>query len=529
MRYGVALAAAVVGCTTWAVPAPAATPTWHDAGPQDVSDVTFHAVAATPGAAEPTVVAVGQDAAKRAVIYRRVGKAWVQDHTGPVDSCLVEVAVTGDSAWAVGSEACSTAAATPYVVRAGAGGWTALSSATSPASWEKLAVPDSLKPATAVTLVPGTAGAKSGGYVGDAAGNVFRIADATVAAPIGSTAVAYKADAAAKLTSVTGLSATAAGAAFATGPSTVPAGGGGVFAVAGDEMSPAAFQPNASASAPVDIAALAAPNTTASVAIEAAAHWRPDAAGVWARTSSSSVFDPQTTQLRDAALAVAGGRVVAALAGATEGGGAVWVRLDAGPWTSGDLGWTTVYSVPGVLNGVAVVSRNDLWAVGANGAVKRFAPPPTVEGGADDDDGGNGGNGGNGEDGDNDGGSGGSGDPHAGASGSTPRTTVIERPPAGAPKSDPKPGAKPKPKAGRVLRNVRVRVLRGRLVISFRLAARARVAARAMRAGKLVGVARARVLRRGTGQLVLRFRGRKAPTQLQLIVRPAPAGRAGGR
>jgi hypothetical protein len=70
------------------------------------------------------------------------------------------------------------------------------------------------------------------------------------------------------------------------------------------------------------------------------------------------------------------------------------------------------------------------------------------------------------------------------------------------------------------MRGVRVRVFRGRVVIYFRLVKRARVSARALRGRKLVGLAAARLMKAGRGSLVLRYRGAKPPSQLQIIVRP---------
>jgi hypothetical protein len=81
-----------------------------------------------------------------------------------------------------------------------------------------------------------------------------------------------------------------------------------------------------------------------------------------------------------------------------------------------------------------------------------------------------------------------------------------------------------------VLRGVRVKVMRGRLVISFRLIAPARVSARAMRAGKLVGRSAARLMKPGRRSLVVQYRGPKPPSQLQIIVRPVTdTGHAGGQ
>jgi hypothetical protein len=99
------------------------------------------------------------------------------------------------------------------------------------------------------------------------------------------------------------------------------------------------------------------------------------------------------------------------------------------------------------------------------------------------------------------------------------QTTVTQLPPSGGAQSR---ANQPTPPAAqpRLLRNVKVRVLKGRLVISFRLIASARVAVRAMRGHRLVGRTAARLMRKGQGRVVLRYRGNRPPTQLQLIVRP---------
>jgi hypothetical protein len=172
------------------------------------------------------------------------------------------------------------------------------------------------------------------------------------------------------------------------------------------------------------------------------------------------------------------------------------------------------------LEDVAVVRPDDVWAVGPGGTIVRYSvvvkrdtgPPPCTTGctttPTDTTP---------------------TGTPPSSDPPPTPPidVNVVQRP---APRPQ-QPTAKQGPTATQsVLRGVRVKVLRGRLLISFRLIAPARVSARALRAGKLVGRSSARLLKAGHGSLVVPYRGAKPPSQLQIIVRPVSgAGSAGGQ
>jgi hypothetical protein len=203
--------------------------------------------------------------------------------------------------------------------------------------------------------------------------------------------------------------------------------------------------------------------------------------------------------------------------------GTVWLRRGTAAWPTDTGGWTAYPSPGGVtwaLNDVVALRPDDVWGVGEAGTIVRYSvvvtrdtgpppcttnctPPPTDTTPKDP--------------------------PPSPAPdpGPPPQVTVVQR---SAPRPT-QPTAKKGPTATQsVLRGVRVKVLRGRLLISFRLVAPARVSARAMRAGKLVGRSSARLLKAGRGSLVVPYRGAKPPSQLQIIVRPVSgAGPAGGQ
>ncbi|HEV2813188.1 MAG TPA: hypothetical protein VGW10_08060, partial [Solirubrobacteraceae bacterium] len=74
--------------------------------------------------------------------------------------------------------------------------------------------------------------------------------------------------------------------------------------------------------------------------------------------------------------------------------------------------------------------------------------------------------------------------------------------------------------AQRLLVGLKARRTGRRLVLSFRLRARARVFVTALRGERIVGRLSSRPLRPGARRLVVTFRGRKPPTQLKIVVRP---------
>lgn len=73
---------------------------------------------------------------------------------------------------------------------------------------------------------------------------------------------------------------------------------------------------------------------------------------------------------------------------------------------------------------------------------------------------------------------------------------------------------------GRVLSGLRIRRSRRRLIVTFRLSRSARVALRASRGGRVVARRPLRTLSRGRRRLVLRYRGKRPPTGLRVVVRP---------
>jgi hypothetical protein len=454
------------------------------------ANVNFKAVAALPGSGDyDKVVAVGQDTStNEAVIYERLAGFWQRSVTDPVpaNSCLTDVAFTGQAGWAVGNSDGDCNNGKPFALRFTGSTWQILT--------------PSLPAFRSVALSGGS------GFIGDSQGGIHPIHDATIDGAIAAGTP--------QQTAVNGI-ALAGGQNFAGGSSGL-VGGGKIYEFSGSGSQVDAYQPDPGAADVVDIGA--APNAPASsrVAIESSGLWTSDGSGVWSRHFPAQSFAGNPT-LNAVTVANLPGQPLSAIAGVQGGAGAVWLRAGSGPWGSGTGGWNR-QTVPSslALQDVAIVGSEDVWAVGDGGTVLRYFPVPPGTSVPT--------------------GTGGTANGitilsdgtivYSGTSGGLDYT-VIQRPPAT--KNGKRPAGK-RPSTTRLLRNVKVRVLRGRLVITFRLISRARVAARALRAGRLVGRTRARLMRRGRGRVVLRYKGARPPSQLQLIVRPVTrAGRSGGR
>jgi hypothetical protein len=504
-----------------APPLASAEPVWQAAGPGDAAKVDFHAIA-TYGtdATHYVVVAVGQDTSTGSpgpVIYRRVDGQWERQAL-PASlgsaACLNGLAVTATAAWAIGnSTGCATG--TPVVLRFPLGG-PELAKTDTAAKWEPVTPSAVTDPLSSIALQGAT------GYVGDVKGNIYSVDDASATTPVGA-----KVSATPQPTAVNGIALTD-GKDLAAGDNALP-NGGRVYEVASNGASPAQFKPDASgAVALVDVAA----TSDTPVAIEDGAYWRPDPAhqNLWTRYRPADTFSDAGMHLRGVDVAGSGEGTTAAIAGVTDAGGAAWLRdgSNGNAWILSTGGWRKYTGLGAALEDAAVVAPNDVWAAGAQGNVRHFAEPPPPP--KQDDEGGTGGDNGSASST-----GGGSTDTGTGAgtssAGDTPHTTIVEQPApkSGAPKPTPAnagqtpKGAQRKP-TGRLMRDVRVRVVRGRLIITFRLTAPARVGARASTAGRVLGQVSARLLGPGKRSLVLRYRGQRPPTQLQLIVRPA--GRA---
>jgi hypothetical protein len=541
----------LVAALVLAVPAaaPAATVTeWRDAGVAVPDTVDLFSVA-TDG---PSVVAVGTlRTTGEAVVYRRVEGAWQRDlplppppefvpepvidpetgepmidpETGepvmtepPPDppktfGKLVDVAIGGGTAWAIGSAPADGGGERPLILRSDATGWT------------EIAAPSAMGLPRTIVLNG------DDGLVGDAAGQVFELTDGVVAtAPYATAGLVPP-----PRTPINGLALAGPGEAF--GIARPQESWSGFLAIDGaeDEQSqdiaeqmPAGVQPVAIGVAGTLAVAVDGNGACREAAAGAAPGlWtRDQSVGVWRRT----VPGASAGGTRWCDLALSGTTLMLAGDRSTATGrvGSVWRREGA----TATLRLERDFDAR-PLHGVAV-GPAESWAVGERGAVWRRAdwpvPPPTD----DDDDGG----------GDGDGGGGGGG-------GQTTTPPGGDQPPAEttAPAGDPTPAPaptpapetlvakldpngnvvrtpKPKPRPGttrpaqQLLVGLKARRVGRRLVLRFRLRARARVLVTALRGRRVVGRLRSRALRPGKRRIVLSFRGRRPPTQLKIVVRP---------
>jgi hypothetical protein len=547
-RRLISFLAAALGAASLATAATAnAAVEWRDAGVEVPENVDLHAVA-TSGA---TVVAVGTDTTTdEAVVYRRAEGEWQRDlplpppppfvpepvidpetgepvvdpETGePVMTeppppppktfgDLVDVAIGGGSAWAIGSAPAEGGGERPLILRLTAEGWTEVDA---PAS---MGLPRAL-------ALEG-----DDGLVGDAAGQVFALTDGAFAsAPLTRGGVV-----APPVTPVNGVALSGAGEAFAVAqPKDSFSGFLAVDRAKGEmrqdvaETIPAGMQPVA-----IGVAG------TLALAVDGNGPCRDTAPGgapgLWTRDASLDVWRREVptasaTGTRWCDLALSGTTLVLAGDRATASGrvGAIWRREGAGTLRLED----DFDHRP--LHGVAV-GPTEAWAVGEGGALWRRAdwPPPPP----DDDDDGDGDGDGDGGDNTTDTGNDGGGDqaqptpeqptdpPPA------PETIVAPLGPTGDGPVEPTTTTKPKPKtkprqdagkaAQRLLVGLKARRTGRRLVLSFRLKARARVFVTALRGTRVVARVRSRALKPGARRLVVRFRGQRPPTQLKIVVSP---------
>jgi hypothetical protein len=514
---------------------------WRDAGVEAPQTHDLRAVAAEGS----TVVAVGTDrTTNEVVVYRRVGDTWRRDlplspppefvpepvidpetgepmvdpETGePVMTeppppppktygDLVDVAVSGASAWAVGT------------APDGSGGQRALLLRLQGDEWGEVEAPASMGAPRALAL------AGDDGLVGDALGQVFEITDGVVAGtPLSPAGVVPP-----PKTPVNGLALT--GAARAWGVAEPGDRFSGFLDVNGESGE---IRQDVSETMPAgkQLVAVAASSGQA-VAIDGGGPCResvPDEApNLWTRDSSLNLWRHETPAAsadgtRWCDLSLVGGTLLIAGDRATATGrvGAIWRRVGTGTLRLED-------DLDGrELHGVAQ-SGTEAWAVGESGALWRYAewpvpPPPPDDDDEDDDD---------------------KGDPTPPQDdgGDQPLPPAEEQPapppsePAPAPETivtpldpsgrttTPAKRRRPKPSATtparRLLVGLKARRSGRRLVLSFRLRVRARVLVTALRGTQVVARVRSRPLRPGARRLVIRFRGRKPPTQLKIVVRP---------
>jgi len=524
----VALLALVAG----AAPATASA-TWENPATGAPATVSFEAVSVyrSGTGSDDVVVAVGRDSTTgQAVIYRHAGGQWLAETaTMPSDSCLVSVSVTAQAAWAVGSQhgGCTGSSGSgtpaPLIVRfAGGGealktppppastaGTTTTTTATPPPppSWQ--VVPDSALTGVGADLrTVSLVGSK--GFVGNGGGALRPIDDGNatpVGAPLGSTAPGGTGPAPATVRSVA-VYPDGTGVAVGTGSS--PSTQTQIFDLSSSGFSASKFTPDTHAS---PLVAVAATSASSAIALEhSTAYWEPIAsgpnAGFWQRVAPI-VFGADNTSLAAVSMvSTSSGSVVTAVAGDIAGQGAVWRRTGTGGWSRDD-------ALGAPLHGVAAVSDSDMWAVGPLGTIIHYyptpppptppppPPPPTPKRTPSPSS---------------------SSKPQPTAStapvppASAPLHTTVDQPPA--PTRRHKPGRRPRP-ARRLLTNVRVQVQRGRLVITFVLSRRARVAVTAGRAGRTVGGLAWKVFAPGRRQVIVPFVGPGVPAQLRISARPA--------
>jgi hypothetical protein len=370
----------------------------------------------------------------------------------------------------------------------------------------------------------------SAGYIGDGAGAIRRIddtkADPTsttkpVGDPVGSGAPGGTGPAPAQVNSIA-MYPDATGVAVGKGqpPSSQVQSTSSqvqIFDLAASGYQPSPFKPNTNA--PPPLVSVSATSPKSAIAIEgASAYWEPDANGLWTRVTPI-VFSVDHTSLAAVSMVAASSTtVVTAIAGDIGGQGSVWRRIGTASWSRDDIAGSPS------LHGVAAVSDSDLWAVGSLGTIIHYypTPPPTANPPSSPSP---------------------TPDPKSPPPAPQPSKTPPSTGPPPAPRSNTpphttvdqprvrrrrhKPGRRSRP-APRLLSAVKVQVQRGRLVITFSLSRRARVAVLAGRGGRTVGRLAWRVYGPGRQQVIVPFVGPGVPAQLHISARPAsqPASRA---
>ena len=493
---------------------------WRDAGAAVPATADLHAVA-TSGA---TVIAVGTDRVTgEAVVHRRAAGAWQQDRplAPPVDPALpapppllgtlVDVAIGGTNAWAVGSAPVPGGGQRPLILRFDGTTWTEV-----PAD----AMPPDLGPVTALALDG------DDGLVGDASGKVFALTDGAIAG----TALKPAGLVPPPPSPVNALALDSAARAFGVAQRVESWAGfleidrnAGELKQHAAETMPGGLHPIAVATAGGLTSAVAGPGPCRSTPPGSAPDlWSRDPQlGLWRRQTP----DASASQTRWCDVAMAGTTLLLAGDRSTATGrvGAIWRREG----TTGtlrlekDLGARPLFGV--------ALGATEAFAVGAEGALWRHAdwpaPPPAGDGG--------GGDGGDGGGDTQTGGDQGEAQPVEQSAEPAPlpapRGEVITAqlaPSGSGPVAPPKrrttPGTEP---AQRLLVGLRATREGRRMVLRFRLKKRARVLVTAVRGTQVVGRLRSRALRPGRRRLVVPFRGSKPPTQLKIVVRPV-GGRA---
>jgi hypothetical protein len=517
---------------------------WYDEPAAIAQTVQFEDVAA----AGDTVVAVGHDTAtRRAVIYTRIGDSWQREALAtPAGSKLVDVELaTGTSGWAVGSWSDADGATHPLVLRL-SGSWSIMADKV-PAG----AIP------TAVAIEGDTV------TIGDANGDLHRSSATDSARPTTTSAAAAGAINGIELF---GDQPGLAVADFEPLVSTdAPDPDDKTVRIYELGATPVLKPAQTETGTQVDITGLAATAPEQAVALDSAqTTWRVGESGDWKPETEISDALPTQRRLR-AVGSVPGGEFVQGIDGwgteflAGELGpidapkGALWQRTR---WGDHEEAWSR-HALPAgtpALSGVTATRWDAAWAVGAKGTIIRYWRPPDQEAeqralaeeqerqrlaaeeaerqrlaeeerlrqeelrreeaeraAAQRQE-----------------------EQAAAAESAEERDSTPPPPPPPPPPPAPErdefrmngividdptaPRRNPPTGTQRLLKDVKAMRKGRKLVVSFRLTARARVAITAKRGNKVIARTRMRTLRKGRRTLVLRFRG-KPPGSLKVIVR----------
>jgi hypothetical protein len=363
----------VVGVVALATAPAAAAPefklplTWYDESPAAADTVVFEDVAGNP----QTQVAVGADSATdTAAIYRRVAGIWQVEQlpaTVTAGSALadVDVAPTGVDGWAVGR-----AGADPLVLHLGADGvWT---DETAALLADGDADADSATAVAASGIGTATIGADEG--------RLFRVSAGQMSPTTPTTAPG-----AAEINGIE-LFGPTSGYTVASSTNGLPDGTPRIYelSAAGPVLEPAQPSPTTE----VDIASLAATLPIQAVALDASGTtWHVNANDVWEPEPTTGL--PADREL-DAVGSVAEAETKEGIDGwATEflvgaagapAEGALWRR--ARRWDHEPvLAWGRVTLPAGTpaLTGVAATGWNDLWVAGGDGTILHYWAPPDPE------------------------------------------------------------------------------------------------------------------------------------------------------
>jgi hypothetical protein len=370
---------------------------WQDLSDSDAS-ITFNDVVAT----DQHVIAVGTanagTAGESAVIRHRAAGAWVIDtiafpDVAPSASRLTAIAIGSGSAWAVGSYT-TPSGVRPLLARVGS---LAGLTGAAPVTWtvrDDTELPTQIGTPTAVGMHGGI------GVIGDNRGQVFAFGDSGGPVTIGLASnqasqpdpSQSSEDGAVLHPAINGVSVYSDGEGFAVTDSDGTANNSiRIYRVVVNNSSTlptAALRPivdTSTDSANANLVSVAATRATDGITIEGTGaeptYWKAGASatGSWTRVTT----EPGTTGpfdgagLNDASIVGVGGSARYAIAGSYDADdpdnkGAVW-RFTGSAWTRDDLAEKLDEPAFPAMNGVAIVSSDDIWAVGGGGKIVRYS------------------------------------------------------------------------------------------------------------------------------------------------------------